>query len=374
MRRNSTISDLILFIDEETTLLNDPLFSRDAVSQYQEKKEKYDQKKKVNTFLAKTEIQTNESFKLKAQKEEIECPVCGKSHGIEDCADFLKLSIEERSKMIFKKKLCYGCYQKVSIMHNAKNCTNRKVCKVCSGKHPTTLHGLILRKDNSQERSEKQKVEETSENQNVSGNYKDLTSASVNMGSQVISMSVVPVKLVHENSNKVISTHALLDNCSQSAFIMKSIVDKMGIDGTPTSITIKTLNGDVTNTSVAVEGLKVCAAAASGRNRWVKIPKAFSRDELQVDAEDIATPEKIAKWEYLDEILHEISQSPEVEIGLLIGANCSKALEPNKIIPIRNSGPYAFKTILGWCVVGPVQKEVDLEQNLSCHRVSVTEI
>ena len=56
MRRNSTmeprLSDLILFIDEETTLLNDPLFSRDAVSKYQEKKEKYDQNKKVNTFLA----------------------------------------------------------------------------------------------------------------------------------------------------------------------------------------------------------------------------------------------------------------------------------------------------------------------------------
>ena len=52
--------------------------------EYQEKKEKYDQKKKVNTFLAKTEIQTNESFKLKAQKQEPECPVCGKSHGIED--------------------------------------------------------------------------------------------------------------------------------------------------------------------------------------------------------------------------------------------------------------------------------------------------
>ena len=147
-----SLSDLILFIDEETTLLNDALFSRDAVSQNQEKKEKYDQKKKVNTFLAKTEIQTNESFKLKAQKEEIECPVCGKSHGIENCEDFLKLGIEERSKMIFKKKLCYGCYQKVSRMHNAKNCTNRKVCKVCNGKHPTTLHGLVLRKDNSQKR------------------------------------------------------------------------------------------------------------------------------------------------------------------------------------------------------------------------------
>ena len=117
----------------------------------------------------------------------------------------------------------------------------------------------------------------------------------------------------------------------------------------------------MTNTSVAVEGLNVCAAAASGKNRWVKILKAFSQDELQVDAEDIATAEKVAKWEYLDEILHEISQSYDVEIGFLIGANCSKAMEPNKIIPSRNGRSYAFRTILGWFVVGPVQKEVDLE-------------
>ena len=266
MRRNSTmepgLSYLILFIDEETTILNDPLFSRDAASKYQEKKEKYDQKKKVNTFPAKTEIQTNESFK----REEIECPVCEKSHGIEESEDFLKLGIEERSETIFKNKLCYRCYQKVSRMHNAKNCTNRKVCKVCSGKHPTTLHGLVLRKDYSHKKSEKQNGEETSEHQNVLGNHKDLIYASVNKGSQVISMSIVPVQLVHENSNKVINTHALLDNCNQGTFVMKSS-DTMGKDGTPTSITIKTLNGDVTNTSVAVEGLKVCAAAASGKNR-----------------------------------------------------------------------------------------------------------
>ena len=86
-----------------------------------------------------------------------------------------------------------------------------------------------------------------------------------------------------------------------------------------------TQNKQKTLASVAVAGLKVCGAAASGKNRWVKIPKAFSQDELQVDAKDIATPKKIAKWEYLDDILHEISQSSDVETGLLIGANRSKA-------------------------------------------------
>ena len=73
MRKSSTteptLSDLIAFIDEDTTLLNDRLFSRDAVSQYQEKKVKYDQKKKMSNFVTKTEIQANKLFSLKAQKE-----------------------------------------------------------------------------------------------------------------------------------------------------------------------------------------------------------------------------------------------------------------------------------------------------------------
>ena len=38
-----------------------------------------------------------------------------------------------------------------------KNSTNRKVCKVCSSKHPATLHGLVLKKGNSEENSKSRK-------------------------------------------------------------------------------------------------------------------------------------------------------------------------------------------------------------------------
>ena len=44
----------------------------------------------------------------------------------------------------------------------------------------------------------------------------------------------------------------------------------------------------------------------------------------------------------------------DISVGLLIGANCVKALEPIQIIPSRDGGPYALKTKLGWCIVGPV--------------------
>ena len=39
-----------------------------------------------------------------------------------------------------------------------KNSTNRKVCKVCSSKHPATLHGLVLKEGNSEENSKSRKL------------------------------------------------------------------------------------------------------------------------------------------------------------------------------------------------------------------------
>ena len=254
------------------------------------------------------------------------------------------------------------------LTHNARNCNNRKICKVCGEKHPTTLHGL----------KPKQKKSVESQEANSSDTKQDLNKASVNsvnMGSNVISMSIVPVRLGYEGTDKVVHTYALLDNCSQGTLVTKSALEELGITGTQTSITIKTLNGDLKNPSIAVRGLKVARSKVDDKNaKWITLPKTFSRDCLPVDTEDIATPDKISKWGYLDAIANEINQSSDVTVGLLVGANCSKALEPNKIIPSQGGGPYAFRTILGWCIVGPVDKSMTNGSNVSCNLVSVYNI
>jgi len=43
-----------------------------------------------------------------------------------------------------------------------------------------------------------------------------------------------------------------------------------------------------------------------------------------------------------------------MKVGLLIGDNCPKALEPMQVIQSRNGGPYAYHSRLGWCVAGPI--------------------
>ena len=74
---------------------------------------------------------------------------------------------------------------------------------------------------------------------------------------------------------------------------------------------------------------------------------------MPVGKEDIATPSKLKQWKHLESTVGKISQNEDISVGLLIRANCAKALEPTDIIPSENDGSYAFKTKLGWCTVGP---------------------
>ena len=87
---------------------------------------------------------------------------------------------------------------------------------------------------------------------------------------------------------------------------------------------------------------------------WVELPKGYSKNCLPVEKEEIATPEKIIGWEYLKSISKGITQVDNIEVGMLIGANCMKALEPMEIISSRNGGLYAHRTKLGWCIVEPI--------------------
>ena len=114
------------------------------------------------------------------------------------------------------------------------------------------------------------------------------------------------------------------------------MVKKLGIQGIKVTLKLKTLHGERSESTFAIEGVKV--TGMHGDSIGVALPKLYSRREIPVHKEDIATPSKIKEWEYLQPILNEI-QKDDVYVGLLIGANCMKLLEPTRILQSQDGGP-----------------------------------
>ena len=92
---------------------------------------------------------------------------------------------------------------------------------------------------------------------------------------------------------------------------------------------------------MAIAGMQV--KGINGDDNWLRLPRLYARKDLAVDKEEIATPKKIIKWEYLKPVTKKIVQN-NVCIGLLIGANCMKALEPMQVIASESGMP----TELDW--------------------------
>ena len=111
--------------------LNNLLYSLNAVSQYINRAPRYSEKrerKKVNAMATVADNSFNISHDERnkvASKVEV-CRTCNKNHDIEDCTYYLQQRMEEKSKFLFKNKLCHGCLKAVTKEHNAKTCSNRR--------------------------------------------------------------------------------------------------------------------------------------------------------------------------------------------------------------------------------------------------------
>ena len=57
---------------------------------------------------------------------------------------------------------------------------------------------------------------------------------------------------------------------------------------------------------------------------------------------------------------------------MLIGENCVEALQPLEVIPSQQDEPYAYRTIIGWCVVGPIVDETS--GAVSCSQIAVIQV
>ena len=103
------------------------VYSRDAVRQYVDRAHRHSEKRERKRFNVMATVADNscnmshdKSNKI-ASKVEV-FPMSNENDDIEDCTYYLQQTVKERSKFLFKNKLCYGCLKTVTKEHNVKTC------------------------------------------------------------------------------------------------------------------------------------------------------------------------------------------------------------------------------------------------------------
>ena len=112
----------------------------------------------------------------------------------------------------------------------------------------------------------------------------------------------------------------------------------------------------------------------------IDLPRVYTKDKIPSRRNQIPTPAIAERWSHLQRIKEKIPElDKKIDIGLLIGCSCPKAIKPKEIITGKSEKPYAIRTLLGWCIVGPTNfsntlDKTDSSDESSCNRILEQEV
>ena len=171
---------------------------------------------------------------------------------------------------------------------------------------------------------------------------------------------MVPVLLCSKDKpERAIKVYAIIDNCSQGTFISEKALESLGVSGTPTSITIETTIASESFSSKVVNNLIVrCSEAhhiSYPDSPVINLPATYSRPTLPDNSGDVASKENALMFESMKSIAELLPEyDSQIPVALLIGQDCPRAQEPYEVVRGKESEPYAVRTALGWCMMGPI--------------------
>ncbi|XP_077360981.1 uncharacterized protein LOC144006149 [Festucalex cinctus] len=369
----------VKFLNTETRIACNPITSLYAIKtteqesskplQREQSKSQRSEKVSVKTFT------TNAS----EEKTSLICLFCKKKgHTLHKCRKIMEKAVEERIKFVQLERLCFGC---LNSGHISKACTSRSVCDLCGKHHPTCLHQDREKKD--QEREESIKQEELNENKGDNHQQSEPTETQQATSNRVIqekgsirTSAIVPVYVSSTNEpDKEVLLYALLDNQSDTTFILEDAAETLCAKKMPVKLEVSTM----TSKTKLVKSQKVLGLQVRGINSdtKIKLPKTYTRDYIPANRFHIPTSTTAKSWPHLKHLAEEMSPELDCEVGLLIGYNCTQALLPRDVVMGNENQPYALRSVLGWSIIGNSSTDIDYDQEDEIgvsHRIIVKKV
>ncbi|KAL3967647.1 phylloquinone omega-hydroxylase/docosahexaenoic acid omega-hydroxylase [Sarotherodon galilaeus] len=356
-------TDLVSFVEKQAKIASHPLFgniqdttlSRDKGKPNVRRENALKFKERESIFATNTAPVSNSAEQTKRERENVcstggrQCLFCHKGgHNLNTCRLLKQKSHREKLDFLKSKSL--------------------HTCETCSQKHPTILH----KEQYSPPDSDAKSIREPAASFSPAAGSK--TCGCTGAGEAVCALSIVPVKVRCSRSNATVESYAFLDPGSTGTFCTDELMRDLHVTGKRSNILLCTMGKEATISTHVIMGLEV---SGLDEDNFLKIPQVFTQAEIPVTKENIPQQSDVDRWPYLKEV--QLKQI-DGKIGMLIGTNVPKALEPWKVINSEGNGPYAVKTALGWTINGPLLREEGIAQGavewppVMVNRISVTKL
>lgn len=188
------------------------------------------------------------------------CPYCdGKDHYLNQCTSFQAHSKVQVTDWIKSNNRCWKCGRS----HRAAQCTLKKPCRLCNGKHLQILHDV-------------------NDNPMKEGTcLVSSTNTPLHMdrpeGSNRVLLKVIRVILQHKGQS--LDTHAVLDDGSEHTIRLSSAVQRLGLTGQSEDLALRIIREDITSLH-STTAVSFRISTPSQPNKSHLIERAFTAEPL----------------------------------------------------------------------------------------------
>ncbi|KAK0142198.1 hypothetical protein N1851_020135 [Merluccius polli] len=378
--RRTKFKDVVTFITMQAEMASHPVFGEipgQTRRQTDSKTEKTGGKKNITTLATEVKAQKAEKGVWDGNKKTQEkgtnvdkafnkpCIFCQGDHTMEQCRKLQKMLHKEKLEFLKGKGLCFSC---LMAGHMSKACEEKKSCQICSATHPTLLH--IKQKTKDSPKEEASTEEPKDESTRVVSGFVDAgdTSSQTGAGGTDSILAIVPVRVKAKRGNKVLTCYAFLDPGSNASFCTNKLANDLHLQGKNVNILLTTMGEQKAVSCKAVPDLEVSSLEGDD---FIGLTEVFAQKVIPVSKENIPTQDDVDKWPHLQGVR---IPSINADVGLLIGTDVAKALEPQEVIRSIKDGPYAVRTALGWTVNGPLRENIGSRTKHGCPQIKINRI
>lgn len=285
------------------------------------------------------------------------CPLCGASHALYFCTEYISLTIQERREKVKSLRCCFNCLSK---NHIARDCKSSS-CRVCNGNHhsslcfksvmkpvPTSNKGLTMTMPSTSFQPSIP-FEPSTSYQPYNQETQTGTTCSAYTSNQT-KLLPTAVVMVQAANGEWIQGRTLIDSCSQFHFVTERFQNLLGLKSKRANATIQVLGGEFVKSSYETN-LIIKSRTCDYSVEVIALSKNKITDYL---------PEKTFRVEYLKIPKNIELADPRFfeshKIDMLLGADITFKILSVGQIELGEGLPILQNTLFGWVAAGPIGK------------------